>query len=375
MVVSSAIQSTLQRHQSTIDNALRTTLQKLIETTAASSSHTLLQHYYAQMQYHLGWVDADFQPTQANPGKLLRPTLLLLAYEMTGAWGLTDTLSSPSDTSYLQRALPAAVSVELTHNFTLIHDDIEDHDTERRHRSTLWHIWGIPQAINTGDGMFALARLVLWDLLDQGVDGTLAAYLAAVLDRHIAAIAEGQYLDMSFETLSDVTVALYIDMISRKTAALMACSAQMGAMLGTTDQETIARLHTFGNAIGIAFQVRDDILGVWASTEKLGKTSAGDIYRRKKSLPILHAIEHASQHDAHTLRYIYQQDDELSSAQVETVMDIMERTNTRAYCHSFLLEQCRSARDALANVPVGHNERATRARSDIETMIEFVSTL
>ncbi len=375
MVVSSTIQSTLQRHQSTIDSALRTTLQKLIATTSSSTGHSLLQRYYAQMQYHLGWVDADFLPAQANPGKLLRPTLLLLAYEMAGAWGLTDTILSPVDNDYLQRALPAAVSVELTHNFTLIHDDIEDHDTERRHRSTLWHIWGIPQAINTGDGMFALARLVLWDLLDQGVDGTLAARLASVLDRHIVAIAEGQYLDMSFETQNDVTVALYTDMISRKTAALMACSAQMGAMLGTTDQETIAGFHKFGNAIGIAFQVRDDILGVWASTEKLGKTSAGDIYRRKKSLPILHALEHASLQDEQTLRHIYQQNNEPSSSQVETVMDILERTHTRAYCHAFLLQECQSARDALANVPVSHNATAARARSDIETMIGFVTTL
>jgi geranylgeranyl diphosphate synthase, type I len=375
MVVSSTIQSALQRHQATIDTALRTTVQKFIETTALSTSHTLLQHYYAQMQYHLGWVDAEFQPTMANPGKLLRPTLLLLAYEMAGAWGLTDTTTAQISTDYLQRALPAAVSVELTHNFTLIHDDIEDHDTERRHRPTLWSIWGIPQAINTGDGMFALARLVLWDLLDRGVDGTLAARLAAVLDRHIAAIAEGQYLDMGFETQNDVTTALYIDMISRKTAALMACSAQMGAMLGTTDQETISRFHDFGNAIGVAFQIRDDILGVWASVEKLGKTSAGDIYRRKKSLPILHALEHADPQDAQTLKQIYEQSNEPTTEQVESVIEIMARTNTRTYCTTFLQEQCQVARDSLANVPVSHNAIATRARSDIETMIQFVTTL
>src|SRR5258708_7988199 len=169
MALSSTIQSTLLRHQSIIDISLRRAISEVIET-AAQSGTSSIQPFYGQMQYHLGWVDRNLSPTSSNPGKPLRPTLLLLAYEAAGAWGLADnvTLNTEIIPPYLRRALPAAAAVELTHNFTLIHDDIEDHDTERRHRSTLWNIWGIPQAINTGDGMFALSRLTLWGVLNEG---------------------------------------------------------------------------------------------------------------------------------------------------------------------------------------------------------------
>src|SRR5947209_8109134 len=193
MKLSATIQYTLQRHQAQIQQALEQAVTEVSSTVIASGAVDL-QSYYGQMQYHLGWVDADFSPAVSNPGKLLRPTLLLLAYEAAGAWGLMT-----SDTNYLRRALPAAAAVELTHNFTLIHDDIVDGDTERRHRPTLWKIWGVPQAINTGDGLFALARLALWGVLDEGVEGMIAARLGAVLDQACITIAEGQYLDMSFE--------------------------------------------------------------------------------------------------------------------------------------------------------------------------------
>jgi geranylgeranyl diphosphate synthase type I len=361
------MQSTLLRHQRSIDKALRETLHKVEQESGIDA----LSVYYGQMQYHLGWLDSNLQPTRSNPGKLLRPTLLLLAYEAAGAWGLINEQGTTSD-SYLQRALPAAVSIELTHNFTLIHDDIEDGDTERRHRPTLWNIWGVPQAINTGDGMFGLARYTLWGLLEHGVEGELAARMAAILDQTIMEIAEGQFLDISFEQRQDISVAMYIAMIQRKTAVLMRCAAQMGAMLGTRDQEVIRRLQSFGSAIGLAFQIRDDILGVWATSAELGKTQAGDIYRRKKSLPILHALEQASEQDQHILRTIYQQTGDLQSTQIEQVLAIFERTQTRDYCQSFLRQYSGAAREALANIPRTGLAIANQALADMETMVEFV---
>ncbi len=334
--------------------------------------------FYAYMRYHLGWVDSAFAPVTGNPGKLLRPTLLLLAYEAAGANGLSS--AAPPDTGYLARALPAAAALELTHNFTLIHDDIEDDDVERRHRATLWKQWGIPQAINAGDGMFALARLTLWSVLDRGVEPTIALKLGAALDYTCLAaldytcllIAEGQYLDISFEERQAISVATYLDMIRRKTAALMACSAEMGALLGTRDQETIASLRSFGQAIGVAFQVRDDILGIWASTAESGKTVAGDIYRRKKSLPILHALEHASPSDRRVLQQVYRQQTTVTSAQVDDMLDIFARTATRAYCCDFLAKQCRLAYAALASVPRHQHSVAARALDDMETLVRFV---
>jgi geranylgeranyl diphosphate synthase type I len=326
--------------------------------------------FYEYMRYHLGWVDATFAPVYSNPGKLLRPTLLLLAYEAAGANGLGD--HTPIDTAHLARALPAAAALELTHNFTLIHDDIEDGDVERRHRATLWKVWGVPQALNTGDGMFALARLTLWSVLERGVEPDIAVKLGLALDYASLVIAEGQYLDINFEDRQTVSVATYLDMIRRKTAVLMACAAEMGALLGTRNQETIASLRNFGEAIGIAFQVRDDLLGTWASAAESGKTVAGDIYRRKKSLPILHALEHASPPARRRLLHIYSQENPVTPQQVEEVLDIFVSTQTRVYCRDFLAAQCRLAHTALASVPRLSHSIAARALDDMEMLVQFV---
>jgi geranylgeranyl diphosphate synthase type I len=366
MALSSTLQSTLLRYHYQIDTSLRTVIAKATEHTSMRA----LDAFYGQMQYQLGWVDASFAPTESNTGKLLRPTLVLLAFEAAGAWGQFPR--DPSDASYLERALPAAMAIELIHNFTLIHDDIEDGDTERRHRPTLWKMWGVPQAINTGDGMFCLARSTLWSALEKGVEGAVAARLAERLDRATLTLAEGQYLDISFESRQDISVAMYIDMISRKTAALMSCAAEMGALLGTCENVTIERLRSFGEAVGIAFQVRDDLLGVWATTAELGKTPAGDIYRRKKSLPILHAMENANTRDQQVLRAIYQQTDPVRPQQVEEILAIMARTQTRAYCNSFLAQHCGLARTTLASVPRQCHPLSLRALDDLETLVLFI---
>ena len=370
MSLTPTILSTLERYQPEIVASLQSTIKRALASSAVHEESNLAP-FYGQMQYHLGWVDTNFSSVANNPGKLLRPTLLLLAFEATGDHH-NDAETEQHNSSHLSRALPAAASIELTHNFTLIHDDIEDGDNERRHRSTLWNVWGIPQAINTGDGMFALARYALWDVVDEGVDPSIAVQLGAVLDKACLVLAEGQYLDISFENQDDISVAMYVDMIGRKTATLMGCAAEMGAMLGTREAETIFRLRSFGSSIGIAFQVRDDLLGVWANTEELGKTPAGDIYRRKKSLPALHALENAATSDQQFLRQVYSQKSPITRTQVEEVLAIFGRTHTKEYCRSFLIEQCRKADEALANVPRNSNAIAHRAVSDMETLIRFV---
>lgn len=366
-MTTTSIQTTLFRYQDEILGAMRQAF-KRGGTNVWPTQAADLSPFYGQMQYHLGWVDNTFAPISNNPGKLLRPTLLLLAYEAAGAWDLK------MDGGHLRRALAAAASLELTHNFSLIHDDIVDGDTERRHRPTLWSIWGSSQGINTGDGMFALARLALWDCLQEGVEGEVAARLASVLDRATLTIAEGQYLDLSFEQREDIAVTMYLDMIGRKTAALMSAAAEMGGILGTRETTTITSLQAFGFEIGLAFQVRDDVLGVWASTAELGKTPAGDIYRRKKSLPALHALEHASQEDQQTLRRLYAQDTPLTEAQVAIVLAIFARANTRDYCLSYLSQQCTRARQALNNVPRLTDPTAARALEDMEIQVRFIES-
>jgi geranylgeranyl diphosphate synthase, type I len=366
MTLPTAIQTTLHRHQQQIDSALRSFVNRVVNGTELAELHTL----YGQMQYHFGWVDTTLQPIQNTTGKLLRPTLTLLAYEAAGAWGQTPT--THADTHYLQRAIPAAVALELTHNFTLIHDDIEDGDSERRHRPTLWTIWNTAQAINTGDALFALARLALWDLLELGVDPALAAQLSFLLDRTVLTTAEGQHLDLSAEDRQSIPVATYLALIQRKTAALMSCATEMGARLGTNNTETIERLRTFGNAIGIAFQVRDDLLGIWATQAELGKTQAGDIYHRKKTLPILHALEHANTDDRLRLQTIYHQE-RLTPTHVDEVLAIFAHTKTEVYCRTFLQEQCQRATLALSHVPTLNNSLAQRALQDMQTLVDYVA--
>lgn len=363
-----SVQSVFQRHRELVYQALRAAF-GVIEQQA-STAHDEIQTYYGQMKYHLGWLDEHFNPTEANTGKYLRPTLLLLAYEAAGA---EKAEAEDDDTTYLRRALPAAATIELTHNFTLIHDDIEDGDEERRHRPTLWKLWGVPQAVNTGDGLFSLARLTLWKSLDEGVASDVVARLGMLYDHTCLAITEGQHLDLSFEEHLDIPTQTYLQVIERKTATLISCSAEMGAILASSNQEVIDSLSRFGLALGLAFQVRDDILGIWATQKELGKTPAGDIYRRKKSLPIIHALAHATLPDQHRLYEIYRQRSGVTDEQVEQVLAIFERTGTKKYCYAFLEEQCRAALAALANISTQNSPRSARALDDLTLLVRFVS--
>jgi geranylgeranyl diphosphate synthase type I len=369
MALTPTIQETLFRYQREIQGALREAVERNRLNSLPSQGAPLIP-FYGQMQYHLGWVDSAFSPIPEQTGKLLRPTLLLLAYEAAGAEGLSAQAGPTTD--YLRRALPAAAALELTHNFSLIHDDIVDNDTERHHRPTVWTIWGKSQGINAGDGMFAMGRLALWGVLEQGVSGEIAARAGAVLDRACLVIAEGQYLDMSFEQRQDISVSMYLDMINRKTAALLSCAAEIGGLLGTNNPATIESLRDFGFEIGVAFQVRDDMLGVWASEAELGKTSAGDIYRRKKSLPVLHALEQANSQDQQTLRQLYTQEAPLREEQIATVLAIFGRSKTQAYCLAFLHQLCTRARQALDNIPRLENQHAARALRDMQTLVDFI---
>lgn len=372
MAFSLDIQTTLSRHQQAIDTTLRQAMSAKSDLILPQSD-VVLEPFYGQMQYHLGWVDSNFAPTMAHPGKLLRPTLLLLAYEVSGAWDLVnDTTISPDQTfTYLRRALFAAAAIELTHNCTLIHDDIEDGDKERRHRPTIWNMWGIPHATNTGDGMFTLARLALWRVVEEGVEREIAVRLGALLDQTCLAIFEGQFLDMSFEQRLDISLPMYLNMIHRKTAALMACASEMGGYLGTRDTETIRNLRRFGWVLGTAFQVRDDLLGVWEA-EELGKSPAGDLYRRKKNLPVIHALAHASERDKNLLRTIYTQGTPVTPEQVEDILAIFARTHSRTYCQEFLAHQCKEACAALADIPRRNDPVAVRAFRDMEIIIAFL---
>ncbi|MDQ2689796.1 MAG: polyprenyl synthetase family protein [Chloroflexota bacterium] len=241
---------------------------------------------YEMLAYHLG-VDGP----HGRGAKRIRPLLGALAYQsLSGDY---------------RRAMPGAAAVELGHNFSLVHDDIEDADTERRHRPTLWAIWGVPLAINAGDALFALSRLALYQLLEDGFSEARVLRLMRIYDETCLALCEGQYLDISFERRDDVSVDAYFEMIGKKTAALLGASVQAGAILATDDEAVIEAYRSFGYDMGMAFQMADDVKGsFWAAAES-GKPQAGDVRKRKKTLPVVWALEHASDADRSRLREIY----------------------------------------------------------------------
>jgi geranylgeranyl diphosphate synthase type I len=268
---------------------------------------------YDMMKYHLGWLDEDFRECRAPRGKSLRSTMCLLACEAVSG--------------DLNKALPAAAAVELLHNFSLIHDDIEDGDVKRRHRDTLWKLWGVPQAINTGDAMDIVANLSLLELKGT-VKPAMMIDIIGIFNETVIELCEGQYLDMDFQNRSDVSVDEYIAMVSGKTAALIEASTAIGAMVATEDRDVIARFGTFGRKIGIAFQIRDDILGIWGDPESTGKSAKNDIRNKKKSLPVLYAMEKSAHRDE--LKDIYAKE-KLTDGDIARVSDIFTEAGALEY--------------------------------------------
>ena len=295
---------------------------------------------YEMVRYHLA-----LDGSGASGGKRLRPLLGLLAYA--------------SIAGDHRRALPGAAAVELGHNFSLVHDDIEDGDTERRHRATLWKRHGIPQAINTGDTLFSLSRIALHRLTDLGFSDAKVLRLMRLYDETCLALCEGQYIDIATsESDALMSVDGYFDMIGRKTAALISASVEAGALLATDDENVIARYRGFGWALGLAFQLNDDLLGIWGAEETTGKEPS-DVANRKKTLPVIFAMEHAGPEDRERLLALYARP-EPTADEVAEIVEILERVGARDYTR----DQARHYRDeALAELDAaGVVDAAARAR-------------
>ncbi len=268
---------------------------------------------YDMMRYHFGWIDDKGNPVQNNAGKALRPALCLFSCEAVGG-------------NY-RKALPAAAALELVHNFSLIHDDIQDDDKERRHRPTVWAIWGKPQAINAGTAMRILANTALARFQGDGISLQKQLVINQRLDEISLRLIEGQYLDISFENRFDIKVNDYLTMIEGKTASLISGSMEIGAFLGTDNEASIRSFREIGKNLGLAFQIKDDILGIWGNQEETGKPSGNDIRRRKKSFPVVYALENVNGNLRKELIAIYQNGamDEESVDQVLEIFDTSGR--------------------------------------------------
>jgi geranylgeranyl diphosphate synthase type I len=222
--------------------------------------------------YHLGWCERDGREVAGPSGKAVRAAMVLMAGQSLGA--------DPED------LVAGAVAVELVHNFSLIHDDLMDRDTERRHRPTVWSVWGDAMAVLVGDALLSLAHEVL--------DESGSAYATAAsraLGRATRELIRGQVLDVAFETRHDVTLAECLDMAAGKTGALLGVSAELGAVLAGAPTPTTAALRSFGEEVGLAFQLVDDLLGIWGWPERTGKPVFSDLRSRKKTMPVVWAVE------------------------------------------------------------------------------------
>jgi geranylgeranyl diphosphate synthase type I len=297
------------------------------------------------IRYHLGFLNADFVPVEGNAGKRIRPRLCVLACAAAGG----DPVA----------AMHTAAALELIHNFTLIHDDIQDHSPLRRHRHTVWHLWGVSQAINAGDATFALAHIALNRSRLAGVPAETIMALSTALHLTTLRIVEGQVLDLGFEQRDDVTPGEYLTMIGGKTAEICRCATWAGGLLAGAEEARLSALAEFGFALGVGFQVRDDLLGVWGASAETGKAAADDLRRRKKSLPFLLLVQRADTSDRRRVRDLYRLP-ELPAAAVAEVLELMTRYeileevqaevqawHDRAQSHLYEAVLAGPARDAL----------------------------
>jgi geranylgeranyl diphosphate synthase type I len=314
-----------------LDRLIADTESAILDVIADAEDERTRELYH-MVRYHLG-LDGE-----APRGKRLRPLIGLLAYQSIAG----DHV----------RALPGAAAVELGHNFSLVHDDIEDRGLERRHRPALWTLSGMPQAINTGDTLFTLSRMALYRLRDEGFDDARVLRLMRLYDETCLALCEGQFMDIwASEHDAWMTVDGYFDMIGRKTAALIAGSAEAGAVLASDDEHVIAAYRRFGWALGLAFQLNDDLLGIWGDAAVTGKETS-DIAARKKTLPLIYARHQAGRADAERLDSVLAlRAREVSPTEVAEVLAVLDRTGAQAYTRG----RAQAYRDeALAEVAALH---------------------
>jgi geranylgeranyl diphosphate synthase type I len=260
-------------------------------------------------RYHFGWTAADVSPSNAGSGKGLRPALAILSAEAVGAPGST--------------AVPGAVATELVHNFSLVHDDIIDGDTIRRHRPTVWSTFGVEDAIISGDALHNLAYQVL---LDDPTQQRVAA--ATRLATATAAMIAGQAADMAFDDMTGIDLEACLAMEADKTGALLGYSASVGAVLAGAAGDHIDALEAYGRELGLAFQAVDDVLGIWGDPSVTGKAAGNDLRERKKSMPVAIVL---SGHDeaAEQLRAVYGLEGDLTDADVDRATAVIEAAGGR----------------------------------------------
>jgi len=322
-------------------------LRPLIEAGLRRAVEGLSPNLAPAAEYHLGWRDTEGREVHADGGKAVRPTIALLASEAVGA----DATA----------ALPGAVSIELVHDFSLLHDDVMDGDRERRHRPTVWALFGLGQAIVAGDALLALAQAHL--LEDPRPESREAAVL---LTRATAEMIQGQAEDLAFESRLDVSLDECLGMTERKTGALLSCAAGLGAVLGGGDPASVEALRSYGRHLGAAFQAVDDVLGIWGDPAVTGKPAAGDLRQHKKSIPVVHALSSGGT-GASDIRH-FLSNGELDEGLIARTVARLEDAGSREWTLELAAQRLSAAVDALA-----HRGLERRAVQELEDIAVFVA--
>jgi geranylgeranyl diphosphate synthase, type I len=321
-------------------------LRPLIDAGLRRAVESLSSHLAPVAEYHLGWRDTDGREVHADGGKAVRPTIVLLAAEAVGA----DAAA----------ALPGAVAIELVHNFSLLHDDVMDGDRERRHRPTVWALFGLGQAIVVGDALLALAeRHLLEDPRPE------AHQAAALLTRATAEMIQGQAEDLAFESRLDVSLDACLGMTGRKTGALLSCAATLGGVLGGGDAQAVEALRSFGRHLGLAFQAVDDVLGIWGDPAVTGKPAAGDLRQHKKSIPVVHALSSGGAGASDVRRFL--SNGEQNEGQVARTVARLEEAGSREWTLGLADQHLSAALDALRHR--GLEPRAVEQLDDIAVFV------
>ena len=304
---------------------------QLVEPALRSAVASLQPELAAIAEFHFGWADEHGNPQTGNGGKGVRAALAVLSAEAVGGQAAS--------------AVPGAVAVELVHNFSLLHDDIIDGDTQRRHRPTVWSLFGQDNAIIAGDAMHTLAFEVL--LKADATGAAVGADAASRLATATAAMIAGQICDMSFNERLDVSVQESLAMEANKTGALLGYAASVGAVLSGAGapHETIAALESYGQQLGLAFQAADDLLGIWGDPAVTGKPAGNDLREKKKSLPVVFALSQGS-NEASALRGLLSQE-QLDDAQVAEAAALVEHCGGRAWASQTAGKYLQAALDSL----------------------------
>jgi len=300
-------------------------------------------------EFHFGWCDADGAPAAANGGKAIRPTLALLTAEAAGA--------DPA------AALPAAVAVELVHNFSLLQDDVIDEDVLRRHRPTAWSVFGVGPAILAGDALLTLA----FDTL-AAAGGRLATEGVRILAETVQQLIAGQSEDLAFEDRGDVGLEECLRMARGKTGSLLGCSCALGELFATGEPERVEHARAFGERLGVTFQLVDDILGIWGDPALTGKATHSDIASRKKSLPVVAALTSGSP-AGRELAELYGRDGALSDGDVARAAALVVEAGGRAWSEA---EAERQLAEALGDLR--RAGASGRAAAELEGLARLVVT-